>query len=114
MTSASRIGTRVPSLVLAFMVIVSMPETARAQGAAVSGTVTDSTDAVLPGVTVTARHEASGNVFVGVTDEAGRYQIAGMRPGVYSIIAELPGFATLTTKNLEILLGQQPAVNLRM
>ena len=36
------------------------------QQATLIGTVTDSTGAVLPGVTVTATHEASGNTFVAV------------------------------------------------
>ena len=39
------------------------------------GTVTDSTGAVLPGVTVTAVLQASGNRFVAVTDERGVYPI---------------------------------------
>jgi len=36
-----------------------------------TGTVTDSTGAVLPGVTVTAVLQATGNTFETVTDEAG-------------------------------------------
>jgi hypothetical protein len=46
--------------------LVGLPLTVHAQEAAVSGTITDSTGGVLPGVTVTAVHEASGNTFVGV------------------------------------------------
>ena len=48
--------------------IVALPVTGYAQEAAVSGTVTDSTGGVLPGVAVTALHEATGNTFVAVTD----------------------------------------------
>ena len=59
-----------------------------------SGTVTDSTGAVLPGVTVTAVHEATGNRFVGVTDERGVYRIPA-RVGAYQITAELQGFTTV-------------------
>ena len=39
-----------------------------AQEATIGGTVSDATDAVLPGETVTARHEATGNTFFSVTD----------------------------------------------
>jgi hypothetical protein len=46
--------------------LIGVPAVAHAQEAAVSGTITDSTGGVLPGVTVTAVHEASGNTFVGV------------------------------------------------
>src|SRR5262245_65838627 len=51
--------------------ILTLPAAGAAQEATLSGTVTDSTGAVLPGVTVTAVHEASGNTFEGVTDDRG-------------------------------------------
>jgi hypothetical protein len=56
---------------------------ARAQETGLSGTVTDATDAVLPGVTVTALHIAIGNSFVAVTDAAGACRISALRPDVY-------------------------------
>ena len=44
---------------------------ALAQDAVLTGTVTDATGGVLPGVTVTAVNDATGNTFVGVTDGTG-------------------------------------------
>ena len=41
-----------------------LPLAAAAQEATLNGTVTDSTGSVLPGVTVEALHEASGNTFM--------------------------------------------------
>lgn len=49
--------------------ILAQPVVGHAQEAAVSGTLTDTTGGVLPGVTATATHDAPGNTFVGVTDE---------------------------------------------
>ena len=51
--------------------ILAMPVVGYAQEAVLSGTVTDSTGAVLPGVTIRAVHEASGNSFEGVSDQRG-------------------------------------------
>ena len=45
--------------------LLAVPVMAFAQEAVLTGTVTDSTGGVLPGVTVTAVHEATGNRFVG-------------------------------------------------
>ena len=56
--------------------ILSLPTIAHAQEAAVSGTVTDSSGAVLPGVAVRAVHEATGNAFETVTDARGAYRLA--------------------------------------
>ena len=69
-----RSATVVARLIL-LSVMLALPAAAFAQEAAITGTVTDSTGAVLPGVTVTATNSATGNTFVGVTDDRGNYRI---------------------------------------
>jgi len=93
--------------------ILVLPVFAYAQEATLSGTVTDTTGGVLPGVTVTAVHEASGNTFEGVTDERGVFQIP-LRTGAYRITAQLQGFAVITRSGLDLLVGQQAVVNLQL
>src|SRR5512132_3764790 len=83
------------------------------QEAVLTGTITDSTGAVLPGVTVTVLHQASGNRFVAVTDERGIYRIPA-RVGAYQIAAELQGFATAQRNNIEVLVGQTLVINLQL
>ena len=93
--------------------LVALPGVGYAQEAILSGAVTDSTAAVLPGVTVVAVHQASGNRFEAVTDEAGRYRIPA-RIGAYEITAELAGFTTVTRSNIQLQVGQTAVVNLQM
>ena len=88
-------------------VLVALPVAAYAQEATINGTITDSTGAVLPGVSVVAVHEASGNTFEGVTNERGMFRIA-VRAGVYQISAMLPGFGAVMRKELELLVGSRP------
>ncbi len=98
-------------LILA-VAITALPAAAYAQEATVSGAVTDSTGGLLPGVTVTARHEATGNTFFTVTDAQGGFRIP-VRTGQFQITAELPGFATITRK-IELLVAQTAVINLQM
>ena len=56
---------------LLIAVLLIVPATSYAQDATLSGTVKDTSGGVLPGVTVTALHEATGNTFVAVTDGVG-------------------------------------------
>ena len=72
--------------------LAAIPAIAFAQEAVLSGTVTDATGAVLPGVTITAVHQATGNKFMTVTDERGVYRVAA-RAGVYTLTAELLGWS---------------------
>ena len=93
--------------------ILALPVMARAQEeGVVSGRVTDSTGGVLPGVTVRAVHQATGNAFEAVTDERGAYRMA-VRVGAFRVTAALQGF-TAPTRAVELLLGQTAVVNLQM
>jgi hypothetical protein len=98
---------------LGIVAILALPGIAYAQDATLSGTVTDTTGGVLPGVTVTAVNEASGNTFESVTDEHGGFQIP-VRTGAYRVTAQLQGFAVVTRSGLELLVGQQAVVNLQL
>src|SRR5262252_9490710 len=92
--------------------ILMLPVLGQAQESTVSGTVMDSTGAVIPGVMVTATHKESGNKFATVTDERGGYRLL-VRVGNYRITAELAGFGT-ANRNIQVLVGQTAVVNIEL
>src|SRR5258705_1874419 len=98
---------------LAVGVLLILPALASAQEATLGGTVVDSTGGVLPGATLTAVHEASGNTFEGFTDERGVYRIAA-RAGVYRLAVVMPGFRSVNRQSIELLVGQQVLVNFEL
>src|SRR5262245_29484666 len=57
----------------------------------ITGTVTDASGAVLPGVAVEVTNTATGVAFSTVSTETGAYSAPNLPPGVYSITASLPG-----------------------
>ena len=99
--------------VLLLALVLLFPVAAFAQEAVLTGTVTDSSGAVLPGVTVTAINETTGNTFVGVTLETGNYRIP-VRVGMYRITAELSGFSTAARGGIQMLVGQTATLNLQL
>ena len=60
-----------------FCAVLALPAMVFAQEATLTGTITDSTGAVLPGVTVQAVNEATGNSFESVTDGSRRVSAGG-------------------------------------
>lgn len=92
--------------------VLAWPGVVHAQDATVNGTVTDTTGGVLPGVTVTAVNDATGNTFLGVTDEGGAYRIQ-VRVGRYKLTIELPGFGTVA-QEFEALVGQTLTMNAQL
>src|SRR2546426_1054951 len=75
----------------------------------ISGTVADSSGAVVPGVTVTAKNEATGVTHTQITPARGLYAFPALPVGSYTIIAELAGFKT-TQKTGNILVVDTPLV----
>lgn len=69
---------------------------ALAQGTtgSILGTASDQSQAVLPGVGITATDRDTGQKRQTVTDDQGRYVLAQMKVGNYTVQAELPGFQT--------------------
>src|SRR4051794_20172673 len=104
--------TSVIRRLLLALAILFVPAAAFAQEATVTGTVVDQTGGVLPGVTVTAVHAATGNSFVAVTDQRGVYRLP-VRVGAYRVVMELQGFANVS-QELEALVGQTLTVNAQM
>src|SRR6267142_5310178 len=74
----------------------------QSSNATVSGTLADSTGAVLPGVSITATNTGTGIVTTVFSNEAGAYNFASLLPGVYKISAELPGFQTQIYTNVRL------------
>ncbi len=75
--------------------LVLLPAAVFAQ-ASITGTVKDTSGAVLPGVTVEAASPALiEKVRTAVTDGSGQYRITELRPGAYTVTFTLPGFNTV-------------------
>ena len=70
--------------------------------ATLSGTVTDSTGAVIPGSEITVTNETTGMATTSVTNETGNYEFTGLPPGFYTLTAEVPGFETGIYSHVEL------------
>src|SRR6266540_4910604 len=89
-------------LFIAAVCLVLAPAAAFAQ-ATIAGTVTDTSGAVLPGVTVEAASPALiEKVRSVVTDGSGQYQIVNLPPGAYSVTFSLAGFNTFKREGVEL------------
>jgi hypothetical protein len=82
--------------------LMLVPTLAHAQ-AILAGVVRDSSDAVLPGVTVEAASPTLiEKVRSAVTDGSGQYRITELPPGSYTITVTLTGFATVKREGIEV------------
>ena len=104
----------------AFLVLTMasfLPAKARAQGettSAILGEVRDTTNAVVPGATVTITNHETGQQRTARTDDAGRFNFPQLKPGTYSVKAEARGFDAQQSDNVISGLGQKQTVNLTL
>jgi carboxypeptidase family protein len=108
MVNVIRRSSRPLPFVLVFLLL---PSAAYAQ-AAITGVVKDASGGVLPGVTV----EAASPVLIErvrsvTTDASGQYRIVDLRPGIYSVKFELPGFSVVQRTGIELSGNFVAAVN---
>ena len=68
----------------------------------IRGTVSDSTNAALPGVTVTATQVGTGLARTAVTDTAGTYAFSELPLGDWNVTAALTGFSAGTSKGVHV------------
>ncbi|HKN69867.1 MAG TPA: carboxypeptidase-like regulatory domain-containing protein, partial [Terriglobales bacterium] len=91
-----------------------LPVKAPAQGettSAIVGQVRDTTNAVVPGATVTIANPETGLRRSAKTDDAGRFNFPQLKPGAYSVRAEAIGFDPGQNDNVVAGLGQKQTVD---
>ena len=91
---------------------------ALAQGVGSSGTITgtvvDSSGAVVPRVTVSVVDTQTGFNRKVVTDAAGQYRVTGLSPSTYDVSAGAAGFATELRRGVIVAVGQSVVSDFRM
>ena len=107
-TAATRPTSTIVSLVALAAFLIASADTARAQSgtAQISGVVHDQQGGVLPGVTVALRNQDTGVARTAVSEADGRYRFPALAPGLYTLRAELSGFATMTFNLLRFVAWQ--------
>ncbi len=99
------------SFLLLLMPLVVLAQTERGS---ISGVVTDSTGAVVPGATVTITNLATKSSQTLTTNDQGLYEAPFMLPATYKITAAAPGFSTSVVNEAVLNVGQRARVDVAL
>lgn len=80
----------------------------------ISGTVTDNSSAVIPGVTLTLTNLGTNAKVTGTSDQEGAYQFNNIPPGNYKADAEKEGFTHFTRGPIEVLVNAAVRIDIVM
>jgi hypothetical protein len=100
-------ATSIAIVLLCFLLATSL---AHAQGVGssgeITGTVTDSSGAILPNVTVSVIETQTGLRRTAVTSGTGQFRVVGLAPATYDVSAQMAGFATEIRRYVAVAIGQ--------
>ena len=101
-------------VVLAAIATLAPAANAQMSAANLSGRVEDPEGASLPGVTVTARNNDTGLDRVVVTGSDGTFTLPSLPIGLYTVTAELSGFATVTIEEVRLNVATTRSLEIEM
>ncbi len=96
---------------LLFLAVAANPIEAQVETATISGTVTDSSGAALPGATIQAKNVGTDATQSTVADAVGRYRIPDLPIGNYQLQATTSGFQTVLHKGITLTVGANLVVD---
>jgi hypothetical protein len=85
---------------------------AQSNAADLQGTVTDTTGAVVPNATVTARNPATNVTRDATTNDRGLYRIINIPPGDYEVTVEAPNFKKAVLTKVTVTVGQAANIDI--
>jgi len=97
---------------LLFLALLAIP--LAAQDAAVTGTVHDQQQAVIPNASVTLTNLGTGVAQTTKTDLAGAYEFPFVKPGDYALKAEQKGFETFVQQRVSVGVAERVRVDATM
>ena len=96
---------RIASAAVGLLLFSGLAAAQDSQQGSITGFVYDPSQAVIPGVEVTATSQNTGLSRSSTTNEAGLYTIVGLQPGVYDVHAVSEGFKTAAQANAQLSVG---------
>jgi hypothetical protein len=96
------------------LLLTTAAASAQLSTAELSGRVTDTSGAVLPGVTVTMTQTATQAVRTAITDSDGTYVISNLPTGPYRLEVSLQGFRSYVQNGIVLQVGATPTINVSL
>src|SRR5262245_57776371 len=100
--------------ILSTIIMVALPLAAQVDQAAISGTVTDSSGAVIQGAKIELLSPATGLHREATTNANGIYHLPVLQIGNYKITIAKEGFKTVEYPNVELSVGQPRTIDVRL
>ena len=80
----------------------------------IGGVVTNPNKEVVPGAAVTAKNVGTNKEDNATTDDTGRFKVANLQPGVYSVTVNSSGFSPSTMESVVVEIGRETSLEVAL
>ena len=105
-------------LIAAALLLLSLsgPPTLAQSGStgSIAGTISDPTNAVVPGATITVKNNATNQEFTATSADNGTFNVPALISGNYNVTIAAPGFKTAVVQNVKVDVGTPSSVNITL
>jgi Carboxypeptidase regulatory-like domain len=112
MSPSSRLLVRI--VAFAITALTPFPVFAQEFRGAISGKITESSGAIVPGARITVTNRATNAVVSATSNEAGDYAALYLTPGTYTVAVEAKDFKKTVRENVEVRVGDRLVLDLQL
>ena len=114
MSGTARHALNLCCLALLGLTVAAVPVHAQVDRGTITGTISDSTGAVVPGVQVVATNPATGQIYRAVTNSAGIYNLLNLPIATYDITYSKADYSTFIRRGVAIQVQQTAQINAQL
>jgi Carboxypeptidase regulatory-like domain/TonB-dependent Receptor Plug Domain/TonB dependent receptor len=114
MKYSNRLEVCLKWLLVVFIFAITTVRLSAQQSGEITGTVTDSSNAVLPGATITTTNTDTQQARTVITNDTGSYSVPYLLPGTYDVRAEKAGFKLFTRTGIDVRVGDVVRIDFNM
>ena len=81
---------------------------------AIGGVVTNPAKEVVPGAAITVKNVGTNKEDSATTDDIGRFKVANLQPGNYSVTVNAAGFSPMTSENVTVEVGRETSLDVAL
>ena len=107
--------SKIIKLSLLCLLLLGLSSIAAAQSTttgAIGGVVSNPNKEVVPGAAVTVKNVETNKEDSATTDDSGRFKVANLQPGRYSVKIASSGFSDVTQENVVVEIGRETSLEI--
>jgi len=106
-STAARLALKKLGITVVLLMLAAVPALAQINSGSMSGTVSDSTGAVIPSAKITATEAQTGTIYNTVSNSAGIYLLPSLIPGTYNVTVAAPSFKAEEVKGVLVFVSNR-------